>query len=246
MKKPRRNAWTTGAVARHCGVHLRTVLRWIERGEIQAFQLPGRGDHRVASADLAVFLRRHGIPLPAGLDGRASSGVRGPAGPTGPGPAGPDAAGSPPTPPADRESTAPRALVVDADAASARGVARTLRRAGYETRIAFDGFSAGGYLVAFAPSVAVVDPFTLGSAGLGALRLVRDVVATCGGLTSLKVLVLSAVPPERLAEAYEQGADAVLSKPCSPAALIEAVGRLVALTVKLGDPSAGVPAGPVS
>lgn len=213
--KLRRDAWTTGAVARHCGVHLRTVLRWIERGEIKAFKLPGRGDHRVASADLSEFLRKHGIPIPAGLESSVPTGIQR------------SASSAPISPePADPESTAPRALVVDADAASARGVARTLRRAGYETRLAFDGFSAGGYLVAFAPSVVVVDPFTLGSVGLGALRLVRDVVATCGGLVSLKVLVLSSVPPERFAEALDQGADAVLSKSCSPAALLETVGRL--------------------
>ncbi len=58
---------STGQVAEHCRVDPRTVLRWIKRGQLPAFQLPGRGDHRVEVADLLVFLRTHGMPVPIEL-----------------------------------------------------------------------------------------------------------------------------------------------------------------------------------
>ncbi len=38
---------TTGEAARICGVNFRTVLRWIDRGLLPAYKLPGRGDRRV-------------------------------------------------------------------------------------------------------------------------------------------------------------------------------------------------------
>lgn len=56
---------TTGEAARACGVHLRTVLRWIERGLLQTYKLPGRGDHRVPIEELRRFMRDHGIPDPS-------------------------------------------------------------------------------------------------------------------------------------------------------------------------------------
>ncbi len=58
---------TTGDVARYCSVNVRTVIRWIERGKIKAFQLPGRGDNRVKPEDLLVFLEDHGMPVPEEL-----------------------------------------------------------------------------------------------------------------------------------------------------------------------------------
>jgi len=56
---------TTRDVARLCGVSQRTAIRWIERGELAAYKLPGRGDHRVLAADLRQFMRKHAMPEPA-------------------------------------------------------------------------------------------------------------------------------------------------------------------------------------
>lgn len=56
---------TTGEAARLCGVNFRTVLRWIERGLLHAYKLPGRGDHRVPIAELRHFMRENGIPDPS-------------------------------------------------------------------------------------------------------------------------------------------------------------------------------------
>lgn len=64
---------TTGEIAVYCGVHYRTVIRWIELGQLKAYKLPGRGDHRVSLEHFIEFLRNNHIPLPAALAGNAGS-----------------------------------------------------------------------------------------------------------------------------------------------------------------------------
>ena len=60
-------ALTTGQVAKYCGVNFRTVIRWIERGELKSYKLPGRGDNRVQVPDFLEFLRQHEMPVPTEL-----------------------------------------------------------------------------------------------------------------------------------------------------------------------------------
>lgn len=55
---------TTGEIAAHCGVNLRTVIRWIEKGHLPAYKLPGRGNNRVRMVDFLNFLAAHNMPLP--------------------------------------------------------------------------------------------------------------------------------------------------------------------------------------
>ena len=55
---------TTGDIAKLCGVNFRTVIRWIQRGHLKAFQLPGRGDNRVQIADFIEFLKANDMPIP--------------------------------------------------------------------------------------------------------------------------------------------------------------------------------------
>ncbi len=55
---------TTGEIASFCGVHYRTVLRWIEAGQLSAYKLPGRGHHRIAIDDFLTFLKNNNIPVP--------------------------------------------------------------------------------------------------------------------------------------------------------------------------------------
>jgi two-component system, OmpR family, response regulator VicR len=63
-----KKALTTGEIADWCGVNLRTVLRWIGRGELKAFRLPGpRGDNRILFGDFLEFLKNHQMPIPQGL-----------------------------------------------------------------------------------------------------------------------------------------------------------------------------------
>ena len=53
---------TTGAVAKHCGVSKVTVLRWIEKGNLKAFRLPG-GQNRIHRDDFYAFAIKHSIPI---------------------------------------------------------------------------------------------------------------------------------------------------------------------------------------
>ncbi len=55
---------TTGEIADYCGVNFRTVIRWIQRGQLRAYQLPGRGDNRVEIHNFLAFLRENRIPIP--------------------------------------------------------------------------------------------------------------------------------------------------------------------------------------
>lgn len=56
---------TTGDIAKYCGVTLRTVIRWIERGSLKAYKLPGRGNNRITPEDFVAFLSAHNMPIPA-------------------------------------------------------------------------------------------------------------------------------------------------------------------------------------
>jgi excisionase family DNA binding protein len=59
---------TSREAGQRCGVSFRTVIRWIERGDLAAYRLPGRGDYRIALSDLQEFTRRHGLPEPVADD----------------------------------------------------------------------------------------------------------------------------------------------------------------------------------
>lgn len=63
-REPSKQTLTTGDIAEHCHVSQSTVSRWIERGELPAYHLPGRGDRRVEVQDLLAFLKRNAMPLP--------------------------------------------------------------------------------------------------------------------------------------------------------------------------------------
>ena len=58
---------TTGEIAEYCGVNFRTVIRWIKRGHLEAYQLPGRGDNRIKVEDFIHFLDEHKMPIPDDL-----------------------------------------------------------------------------------------------------------------------------------------------------------------------------------
>lgn len=55
---------TTGEAAEYCGVHYRTVIRWIEKGHLKGYKLPGRGDNRIKLEDFLDFLAKNNMPIP--------------------------------------------------------------------------------------------------------------------------------------------------------------------------------------
>ncbi|WDE01034.1 response regulator [Thalassomonas actiniarum] len=63
-------SFSTGQIAKYCGVHLRTVIRWIEQGYLKGYKLPGRGNNRVLKAEFLAFLTRNQMPVPAELISR--------------------------------------------------------------------------------------------------------------------------------------------------------------------------------
>lgn len=63
-----RRFYTTYEAAHLLGVSLPTVVNWIKARRLKAHRTPG-GHRRIAREDLAAFMLRHGMPLPAELDG---------------------------------------------------------------------------------------------------------------------------------------------------------------------------------
>jgi excisionase family DNA binding protein len=61
-----RGFYTTHEAARVLGVSLPTVVNWIKARRLKAHRTPG-GHRRIARAELAEFMLRHGIPLPGEL-----------------------------------------------------------------------------------------------------------------------------------------------------------------------------------
>lgn len=55
---------TTGNIAKYCGVNFRTVIRWVERGLLKSYRLPGRGDNRIKVEDFVAFLKQSNMPVP--------------------------------------------------------------------------------------------------------------------------------------------------------------------------------------
>ena len=65
-----RGFYTTHEAAHLLGVSLPTVVNWIKARRLKAHRTPG-GHRRIASEELAVFMVRHGMPLPEELAGAA-------------------------------------------------------------------------------------------------------------------------------------------------------------------------------
>ncbi|MHC4872274.1 MAG: response regulator [Planctomycetota bacterium] len=55
---------TTGEIAKYCNVSFITVIRWIDKGRLKGYQLPGRGDRRVSETDFIEFLKTNNMPVP--------------------------------------------------------------------------------------------------------------------------------------------------------------------------------------
>ena len=55
---------TTGDIAQYCDVNLRTVIRWIDKGNLKGYKLPGRGNNRVIKQDFIDFLKENNMPIP--------------------------------------------------------------------------------------------------------------------------------------------------------------------------------------
>lgn len=178
---------TTTESAKLCGVSFRTVIRWIERGELDAYKLPGRGDYRVLKTELRNFMQKHGMPLPDAWLGMPR-----------------------------------RILIAEDETPMARAIERVLRRAGFETALASDGFLAGSLVHTFKPGLLTLDIRMPWIDGFGVLRALKSQNMP----HTMKILVVSGESDVRLAQALALGADGVLAKPFSNEDLLAKVRQL--------------------
>lgn len=180
---------TTGDIAKLCGVNFRTVIRWIQRGHLKAFQLPGRGDNRVQVADFIDFLNENNMPIPEEL-----------------------------------QPSAKKVLIVEGDKRSATSMEKALQGAGFETRLATDGFSAGALASSFGPNVMTVDVGMKGIDGAGAIKLMREDARL--GLAKIIAVTSASTSKKKKEELLAAGADEVLSRPLRGADLVERITDL--------------------
>lgn len=195
--------FSTGDIAKYCDVNLRTVIRWIAKGDLEGFKLPGRGNNRVTEEAFLAFLKRYNMPIPDELNDiqiqPMNSAVTTAVNPNG-------------------------VLIVDDEPQVARAIKRVLKTAGYDTSMASDGFRAGSKLVRERPRLMTLDLSMPGLDGFEVIRFVRETE----DISATKILVISALEEEQLKRSVACGADRYLQKPFSNAALLAAVANLLA------------------
>ena len=180
---------TTGDIAKLCGVNFRTVIRWIQRGHLKAFQLPGRGDNRVQVADFIEFLNENNMPIPEEI-----------------------------------QPSAKRVLIIEGDQDTAISLKKVLKKAGFDTEVATDGFSAGTLARSFNPSVMTVDVGMKGVDGAQAIKLMRQDPQL--GLTKVIALTAASTTKRKRQELSDAGADEVVDRPLKGADLVKRVTEL--------------------
>jgi CheY-like chemotaxis protein len=114
-------------------------------------------------------------------------------------------------------------LLVDRDPDTRALYAQYLNRAGWETREAEDGRDALAKTYSVRPQVLIVETRLPFIDGYELCRLLRR----SGDTADLTIIVLTADAfPAQIERAQRAGADAVLTKPCLPAALAAEIRRL--------------------
>jgi excisionase family DNA binding protein len=61
--------YSTKDIAELCGVHITTVIRWVDSGELTCYRTPG-GRRRIAADEVRKFIQRLGIPTGTTLSRR--------------------------------------------------------------------------------------------------------------------------------------------------------------------------------
>lgn len=118
---------SSGQIAQYCNVHPRTVIRWLERGHLKGFKLPGRGNNRILVTDFIDFLHQNQMPIPEELHEHI------------------------------KQIEPPHVLVVDDDPIMAKAIARRFHLKGWQVDIALDGFQAGLRVSEHCPDLMVLD-----------------------------------------------------------------------------------------
>lgn len=201
-----KRALTTGEIAKFCGVNFRTVIRWIEKGYMSAYKLPGRGDNRVTIDEFLRFLESNNMPVPDSLLPKKGSLVKETRAET-----------------ASNADVKQKILVVEDEENMAKAIRRALVRAGYSVELAGSGVEAGIKLANFKPDLVTLDLNMPGMSGLEVLQYMNGNEA----FAEVKVLLVSAAEKAELVRGMSSGADAVLEKPFQNEELLSAVAQLL-------------------
>ncbi|MDZ7869075.1 MAG: response regulator [Rheinheimera sp.] len=191
-----------GEIATYCDVHHRTVSRWISQGQLKGHKLPGRGNYRVLLSDFISFLQQQKMPMPPELaDSLKDS--------------------EPALAPVVAQNR--RILVIDDEASYRQAIKRVLFASGYQLDFAADGFQAGVKIASGQPDLITLDLSMPGLDGFDVIRYIRQQPE----LAPVRILVISGLGSEELAQARALGADATLSKPFENSQLSELVQQLL-------------------
>lgn len=204
-----KEALTTGEVAKYCGVNFRTVIRWIEKGYMQAYKLPGRGDNRVPVESFIAFLKDNNMPVPSEFSIASPEAkevlVQG------------ESQSKP------QLSIKPKVLVIEDEELMAKSIVRTIKRAGYDVEVAANGIEAGILLERFRPELITLDLQMPGMSGFEVLEALR----ANDSYKDIKVVVVSAATKVKMLEVMELGVDDVLEKPFKSEDLLGKVSSLL-------------------
>jgi two-component system phosphate regulon response regulator OmpR len=122
-----------------------------------------------------------------------------------------------------------RVLVVDDDAACRAAFVDALRRAGYEVTEAWGAAQAMRLILSYRPDVVVLELALPDGRGIEVGRAMRAIVPTS---RTCVVAVTSAGTSVAIADPASLGAAAILFKPLTPPALIDAVDRCFGSTTR--------------
>lgn len=117
----------------------------------------------------------------------------------------------------------PRVMIIEDDQRLVNFLQRLFERDGYQVEAADDGLHAGAVLNRFRPHLIILDLELIRVGGLEVLKYVRSTPE----LQGTKVLVVSGLAAEALAEARAAGADAIMAKPCPPSEVKAQVDRML-------------------
>ncbi len=108
-------------------------------------------------------------------------------------------------------------LVIEDDTDTAMIIERILIRAGYEVKVAHDGFAAGTLMSSFKPALVTLDLNIPGIDGYQVLNYIRNTDELAG----TRVLVISSETEEGIRRAMDAGANSFLTKPFAHDMLVE-------------------------
>ena len=135
---------TTGNIAKQLGITPRTVIRYIKKGVLKSYKLPGRGNNRVEKKDFIAFCKANALPLPNE------------------------------TAVIEEAVKRPKVLIIDDDINVCKSISRVLKRQDIDTIIAQDSFQAGALLYEHKPQIMTLDLHMPGINGLDVLRFTRE------------------------------------------------------------------------